>query len=461
MDEKKFDLKAHHSKQGIYKGIILAVVVAIVLILNMFLGQLPTNLTEYDMSESRIYTVTDQSVKILDALDTPVKILVVAEDGTVDERIEKFLTRYAALSDYLTLEHVDPVKYPSVLDTYKTEENTVVVSCEKTENQQIINIADIITYNDLLYKATGVKTELGFDCEGLVTSAVDFVVSSSMRHCYQMTGHGETELSNTIEAALKKTHFNVGTVNVLSENSIPYDCELLVCNAPTGDLAADETGIIEKYIADGGQVILLFAQEDSKLPNWNSVLGDYGLVLGDGYIADMSNYYGASYYRIFPEISSASALTKGFESNSLLMENVRVLELTEEAPEGYSTDTFLTTSGYGYAVTEENQEQGIYVLGSRVSNDKSGGSLTVYASSSLISESITSSFTSLSNVDMFVRTAKAGFKDTANSSIPAKNLAVSYNSVKNPMIWNVIFIFVLPAIVLISGFVTWLRRRNL
>ncbi len=461
MEEKKPDRKAPRSKQGLYRGMILAAAVAIVLILNLFLAQLPASLTQYDMSESRLYTVTDQSVKLLGALDTPVEIVVVAQEGSVDERIEKFLTAYAALSGNLTVRHEDPVRYPSVLDTYKTQENTVVVSCAKTGNQQIINLSDMITYNDLLYKTTGVKTELGFDCEGLLTSAVGFVVSSSMRQCYVTAGHGETELSGTIQAALKKIHFNLQTTNLLAENGVPENCALLVCNAPTGDLAADEVGVIQTYIARGGQVILLFAQDDTKLPNWNTVLGSFGLILKNGYTADMSSYYGTSYYRIFPEISMTSALTKGLESSSLLMENVRVLELTEEAPEGYSTDTFLTTSGNGYAVTQETQEQGIYVLGCRVSSDKTGGSLTVYASSSLISEAITGSFTSLGNVDMFVRTAKAGFKDTANTSIPAKNLAVSYNSVKNPMIWNVLFIFVLPALILIAGFVTWLRRRNL
>lgn len=95
-------MKKTHRKlrQGGYLAATTAIVVAIVVFLNLIVGQLPTHLLEFDLSDKQLYTVTDTSKEFLAGLDKDVEIVVLAEESNVDERIAKFLDNYAALSSH-------------------------------------------------------------------------------------------------------------------------------------------------------------------------------------------------------------------------------------------------------------------------------------------------------------------------------------------------------------------------
>lgn len=113
-------LKKTHRKlrQGGYLAATTAIVVAIVVFLNLIVGQLPTHLLEFDLSDKQLYTVTDTSKEFLAGLDKDVEIVVLAEESNVDERIAKFLDNYAALSSHITVTEVDPVAHPSAAESY-------------------------------------------------------------------------------------------------------------------------------------------------------------------------------------------------------------------------------------------------------------------------------------------------------------------------------------------------------
>ena len=89
------------------------------------------------------------------------------------------------------------------------------------------------------------------------------------------------------------------------------------------------------------------------------------------------------------------------------------------------------------------------------------GKLTVIAAPSRISEYITGSFTNLANLEVFMNAVTWNFDDVTNISIPAKSLQEPYNSIVNGAMWAMLFIFVIPAAVLITGFAVWTHRRKL
>ena len=55
----------------------------------------------------------------------------------------------------------------------------------------------------------------------------------------------------------------------------------------------------------------------------------------------------------------------------------------------------------------------------------------------------------------------AGFEDISNISIPAKSLEVSYNVIEGAGTLGLLFVVVIPAAVLIFGFIYWIRRRKM
>lgn len=455
----------HSSRRGAFSAGLTALVIAAVIVFNLLVAQLPESISKLDMSDNKIYTVTDTSVEYLADLQEDVAIHVLANQDEMDQRIVKFLDKYVALSDHLSLDYTDPTVYPSVLETYGCEENTIVVACDATGKQETIDIGSIIGYDIYSYYTTGTYTETEFDCEGQLTSAVDAVVSDAAYKVYQITDHGETALSSSVTDLLKKSHITLGDVNLLTDGGIPDDCDLLVCNGPTSDLADDEKDMILTYLADGGQVIYLMSPDLSPRPNWDEILGTYGITVSDGMMADTQRYYANQLDAFFPEVDSSVDAASNLTADSMvLIYRSRGMTLADPARDTITVSSFLNTSEKCYSVVDENtRTEGSFSIGALATEDTDGGTarLTVFGSSSLVDEGITSSFTNLSNLDLFLNCATAGFDDISNISIEPVSLQVTQNTITTGGIWSALFIFVLPLAVLIFGFVRWMRRRKL
>ena len=282
---------AVHSKalrQGGYLAAVTAAVVALVVLINLVVGQLPSNYTEFDLTDNSLYEISDTSKEFLAGLDQDVEIVVLAEEGSTDERILKFLDRYTALSDHLSVTHVDPVAHPETASQYDAQSDSLIVRCADTGKSETIAYSDIITYTYTNYFS---MTEDSFDAEGQLTSAVNYVTSEADHTVYTVTGHGEEDLSSTITDAIDKANLNLSSVSPILNGSIPEDCDLLLVNGPATDLSAEELTILQNYLAVGGQMIFIAGDTLDPLPNWEALLESRGFDLVDGYIADLDSYY--------------------------------------------------------------------------------------------------------------------------------------------------------------------------
>ncbi len=71
-------------KNGSFSLAMTAIVLAIIVVINLIIGQLPTKLLNWDLSETGIFSVSDTSKELLSNLDKDVTIEVVAETGNID-----------------------------------------------------------------------------------------------------------------------------------------------------------------------------------------------------------------------------------------------------------------------------------------------------------------------------------------------------------------------------------------
>ena len=232
---------------------IVALAVAAVIVFNLLVAQIPAAKSQIDLTDTKIYNITDVSVNYLSNLTEDVAIHVLADETSVDSRIVRFLDKYVSLSDRLSLEYVNPTVYPSVLSQYRADANTIVVTCAATGRQEIVNIDDIIGINEMMYYMYQQKQETDFDAEGKLTSAIDGVLTDARHTAYLTTGHEEGALSQAVTDALGKLHMTVKSVNLLTEGAIPDDCDLLIVDAPTRDLADDELAMLRAYLRAGGR----------------------------------------------------------------------------------------------------------------------------------------------------------------------------------------------------------------
>ena len=175
----------HASRKGAFSAALMALATAAVVVFNLLVAQMPESWTQFDLTNSGIYDITDTSVEYLAGLDQDVEIHVLENQDNVDSRIVRFLNKYEDLSDHLTVEYVDPLVYPSVLSQYGVDAGTVVVTCAATGRQESFAIDDIIGYDLMTYYYYGTKNETDFDGEGLLTSAVDAVLTDATRAAYQ------------------------------------------------------------------------------------------------------------------------------------------------------------------------------------------------------------------------------------------------------------------------------------
>ena len=478
------------TRNGAYSVGLTVIVLAVVIVFNLIVGQIPEAYRNIDVSSTKIYDISDTSRDLLKDLDKEVDMTVLAVKDETDERIVTFISKYAALSNRIHVEWVDPVLHPSALTEYDTSEDTIVVSCEETGKTTTVSFSDILVMDTYSYYYYGTTSYTEFDGEGQLTSAVNYVTSETEKTIYQSTGHGESTLSSTITDLMDKNSYTLSEVNLLMSDSVPDDCDLFLMYAPTADLTEEETEMLGTYLDGGGKVMLLFGEAGAAdLPNLEALLEEYGIGAAEGYIADPARCYQNNYYYIFPELSVSGDMAAGISSEMVLLINVHGLELTDPARDTITTSEFMSSSDQAYAVTETSQEQGHYTIGavavesvggdesdttgsgdaeeeesaseSEESTDETSESrLTVISGASMIDQQITDTFTTLENTTLFMNAVTANFEGVQNLSIEPKSLSVEYNTMQHTGLFSLLGVFGIPAAVVIGGFAVWFRRRK-
>lgn len=462
-------------KRGLHTAVLTVIMLAIVVIINLIMYQVPTSQKEFDMSDNKLYTISDETVSYLKTLEEEVDIIVFsAEDSlemsvyntsgaAVNISLSRFLKNYAAQGDCINLQFVDPVVHPTAAQEYDTTSDTIVIRCEATGKQKVLNYYSLIPYDAtyMMYYQQIVAT--GFDGEGAMTAAVDYVTNESSRTIYQLTGHAETELGTTVQDAIDKVNVSLGSISLLKDG-IPDDCDLLIANAPGSDLADAELTMLQEYMADGGQIMVLMNGRRD-LPNWKALLAEYGLQLEYGVVMDAQNNYaqlgGDGVFAIDPVLSSSSSITSSLSENSqaLLMYPGGITQI-DPARETITVTPFLTTSSEGYLYVSEGQEMvpGTYILGAVATEGDSR--LVVFTTESIVDETLLTSYSGTSNLTLFMHAATDTFEDVSGISIPAKSLTMTYNVVGNVRLWGLLYVIIIPLGVLIGGLVFWIKRRK-
>ena len=464
-------------KNGSYSMGITAIVIAVLVVINLIVGQIPEKYTQVDVSTQKLYTISDTTVKYLKDMNTDVTIYHIVQSGKEDSVLEKMLTRYEEESKHIKVEKKDPVLYPNFTSQYTSDDvadnSLIVVAGEKSK---VISYSDL--YETEMDYTTYQTNTTGFDGEGQIDSAISYVTSENLPVIYTLEGHEELELNSSLTDSLQKANYDVQSLNLLTQDAVPADTGCLLIAAPQKDLSEEETQKIITYMEAGGKVMIFTEYTGTDMPNLKSVLENYGVTTGDGVImeGDTGHYIMQRPYYIVPTIDS-SDITSDIKSNNryVLAPISQPVKTLSDYRDTLQISSLLSTSDEAYIKTdvqnmttyekEDSDEEGSFQVGVSVTeqvDDDNTTQLVCFGCASLLDEA-TDQQVSGGNTDLVL--AALGWmceNDAPVIDVTSKSLTMSYLTVPqfDAAYWSIIVCGVIPVVFLLIGTVIWFKRRK-
>lgn len=275
---------------GSYSLLLTVIVLGILAAVNAFAAALPARMTNYDISSSKLYSITSNTKVVVNALDQDVTIYWVVQADEEDDVIENLLNKYESLSDHIKVVKKNPDVYPTFTQQYTSEtvpNNSLIVECG--DRSRYISCEDIyITEMNM----TTYSYDSSFDGEGAITSAIDYVVNEEQPKLYLLEGHGESELPETFSEQIEKENIEVEKFSLLNTNEVPEEADCVMIYAPTSDISEEEKELLKDYAENGGKLLVMAGPtQDGMLETLYSLLEEYDVETEEGVVIEQNREY--------------------------------------------------------------------------------------------------------------------------------------------------------------------------
>lgn len=497
--ERKFHFPKNKNKKALKNGgysvLLSVVVIAVVVVVNLIVSQIPSKYTQFDISTGKLYTIGDETKKVLKNLEEDITIYYIVQSGNEDSNIEKLLSQYEETSSRIKVEKKDPVVSPGFTSNYTEEnvsENSLIVVGE--DRSKVISRSSI--YETEIDYSTYQEKTTAFDGEGQITSAISYVTSGELPVLYYLDGHGEVSLPSALTERIEKANVELKSLSLLTADGVPEDAAGLLLNSPEKDYSEEEAGKVIEYLKNGGKAIIITDYIGSDMPNYQSILKEYGIQVTDGIVieSDKNKYVQQPYYLV-PDIN-ASEVTSGMTNGSsyVLMTGCQGFSVAEDVRDTLNISQILTTSDGAFVKTdpdnmtsydkEDGDVDGPFSVAAIITEDVSTTDadtetdsdtaadaaeakqtqIVCFASSAILDESL-NNMVSDGNYTLYMNSLN-WMADTGESdnmvSIASKSVEVQYLTVTagKAAFFAIILCFVLPISCLIAGGVVCYRRKR-
>ena len=263
----RFDwLKTRQTKYGAYSATYTMVVLACLVAVNYLADRYNET---FDATKDKLYSLSDQTLKILDNLDHDLKIYYFDQNQRFSEA-RSTLVRYENASRRVTVDYVDPDAKP--------------------ELAQAMNIR---SYGTTLIEAGPNREEATSTGEEDITNAIIKLLKGEEKTACVLTGHGEADTSDperdgfsAAEQAIQDANYETKTVSLLEKPEIPSDCTLLILPGPDKSYFEPEVDLIKAYVEGGGRALFLLDSEKSS--ELVELLAGWGVKVRDEIVLDFS-----------------------------------------------------------------------------------------------------------------------------------------------------------------------------
>ena len=427
-------------KGGAYSLVMTAVVLAILIVVNIFVCAMPTTLTKYDISSSKLYSITSNTKVVVNNLQQDVTIYWVVQADEEDAILENLLGKYESLSSHIEVVKKNPDVFPTFTEQYTSEDvpnNSIIV--ESGDRYRYISNSDIYESEFDYYSYTYVTS--GFDGEGAITSAIDYVVTEDLPQLYVLEGHGEGELPTTFAESIEKENIEVNTVSLLTVDEVPEEADAILIYAPQSDISEAEKTMLADYAANGGKLLVIAGPvPEVDFTNLNSLLADYGVTMAEGIVIEGSrdNYISGYPYMLMPNLESAAV------TDSLIEERYYpIFPISQGMSVGYSANgtvtELMTTSDFSFSKVagfeldtyemEDGDIEGPFTVALSIETD--GGGQIVWFSASDFLDDMYNAYSSGANVDLAMNAVSSLLGEREAMAIRSKSLNYNYLTISD------------------------------
>jgi ABC-type uncharacterized transport system involved in gliding motility auxiliary subunit len=327
--------KGRNARYGAMTGLSVLVVLGILIAVNYVSFR---QNKRWDLTANQQYSLSDQTVKLLQNLDAPVRFLVFDQETGFD-RFRTRLTEYEYQSDNVEVEYVDADRRP--------------VQAKEYEIQQ---------YGTVVVEYMGRRERVTSDQEQDLTNALIKVLNPVMRKVYFLSGHGEKDPDDSeregysgIADALRRDNYEFEKLSLAQTNAIPDDATMVVVAGPQTDLLEQEVTLLSEYLGKrSGKLMAMLDPSESltqarPLPRLEGLLKEWGIEATQSVVVDVSGLTRIATMPVGAPPYPNHPITDRFELITMFPLARAVTPFT--APQNRSATTFLHTTPRSWAET--------------------------------------------------------------------------------------------------------------
>ncbi len=329
-------LKTRQTKHGTYMVLYTFVVLAIVVAANYLADRY--NKT-YDATANRLYSLSDQTVKILGNLDQDLKIYYFDQAERFDQTAaggmapRDKLVRYENVSHHVSVDYIDPDSKPDLA--------------------QAMNVR---TYGTVLIEMAGNREEANSTDEEDVTNAIIRVIKGEEKTACFLAGHGEADGDDSerqgfsaAKRQIEDANYQTKTVSLLENPQVPDDCTLLLVAGPDKEYLEPEIDVLKSYVESGGRT--LFLLDHDKSPRLVEMLGSWGVKVNSDVVIDVSGvgqFFGMGPLAPLVSDYDSHPVSEAMGNVASFFPLVRSVE-SGDVPDGWTVDKLFSTTAGSFA----------------------------------------------------------------------------------------------------------------
>lgn len=349
-------------RSGLYAAMTSILVIVAVIIVNLIAA---ASGVQKDLTATGEKSLTEETKELLAGLEDDLTFYFLTKEGQgvaqLEPSFEMYMDLYERASDKIHFETVDLLLDPKFAEQYTDKtviQYSIIVVNEATNQSKYVSSEDMVLTETALdpYTFQYTSNVVGLDIEGQVNAAIRYVTSGQQTNLYAVSGHGEKELDSEGQKLLLKANINYNTLESMTAERVPADCDVLYITTPANDYTEAELEMFKAY-ADAGGDFLILAERQENAENYDKLLAYCGVQVENRIIVEGDSRYHnpASSLELYPNIEKISDITKSISgANYMALRNVYALNVVSSADREIKATTLLSTSDAAFAKTVEN-----------------------------------------------------------------------------------------------------------